>query len=235
MMNILHGFTRLLFPPYANCLVCGARRIKAAEPPLCASCAMKLTAAKMPQNICERCGHLITKPGCSFCDKGVARKITWMRAAYVYQDTAAGLVWRLKYSGIDKAGHILAEEMAHVFLSGHPPPVRLVTSVPIDRKRLYERGGDHARVLALAVAQVLDLPYEPLLTTHAKQKRQTGLKRAERLKNKKGAYTATRPIERLGVLLIDDVLTTGATAAACADVLLKAGAASVSMLCVAFS
>ena len=235
MKNRFGVLIDLIFPPYANCLACGTRRIAAKEPPLCTDCADKLLAGRMPQNICLTCGHILTGPGCSYCHKGVTKKIGWMRAAYAYHDTASSLVRRLKYSGVDKAGEILAAEMVQAFHKGHPPPVTLVTSVPIDKKHLFERGGDHAKVIALCVSEALGLPYETLLLAHAKRKRQTGLPRAERLKNKKGVYEAVHPIEGQHVLLIDDVLTTGSTAAACADVLLKAGAASVSVLCAAFS
>jgi predicted amidophosphoribosyltransferase len=134
----------------------------------------------------------------------------------------------LKFSGWRSVAAALADAMVAI----DPPAVDAVTWVPLARRRLAERGYDQARALALAVGSRLDLPTVRLArrtVTTAPQARRPG---DERRTAMRGAFEPVRP--RAGVprrvLLVDDVLTTGATAAACADALALAGVDTVVVL-----
>lgn len=226
----------LLFPPNANCLACGEHRIGADSPPLCGGCQDALTLLRLPQNICIRCGHILKGLGCPFCETKVTRHIAWMRAAYAYHGPARSLIVLFKHSSVDAAGDLLVPAMAESFLTDPPEyPIDLCTFVPMPKKRLKFQGADHAAILCDAVSRALSLAAEPLLAATPSKHRQAELSRQERLKNRKGVYTALRDVQGLHILLIDDVLTTGATAAECARILLKGGAASVSLLAAAFA
>ena len=112
------------------------------------------------------------------------------------------------------------------------PPDTIVTSVAMPVKRIRQRGFDHGRVLAEMVAQRLDLPYKALLVREPGGHTQRGLGREQRLRNLSGRFTG---VGQTGnpVLLIDDVLTTGATAAVCTRALLDAGSGPVRVIAAA--
>lgn len=114
-----------------------------------------------------------------------------------------------------------------------PPGADAVTWVPLARRRLAERGYDQARALAVAVGARLELPVVRLarrVLATGPQARRTG---EERRAAMLGAFQPTRLSAPTSVLLIDDVLTTGATAASCAEAVVRAGAREVTLLAAA--
>ncbi len=113
----------------------------------------------------------------------------------------------------------------------------LVTHVPVHATRARARGYDQAALIARAAARHLGLPYAPLLGRERATIAQFDLDRGDRAANVAGAFVARRgpaadPSGRW-VLLVDDVITTGATLAACADALERAGAMGTSAITVA--
>ena len=110
----------------------------------------------------------------------------------------------------------------------------LISWVPLSRNRMKERGYDQAMLLALATALALDDVAVSTLEKHLEAEKQSTMGSAEKRRaNVAGAYRAVDPelVEGRRVLLIDDIVTTGATLSECAKTLLEAGAAEV--LCAA--
>ena len=106
----------------------------------------------------------------------------------------------------------------------------MVTWAPLSKKRLRRRGYDQARLLAEAVAKELGLPGEGLLRKVRNTPPQSGIDTPEaRRANVSGVYAAAEPNHAAGkcILLIDDIITTGATVSECARILLLSGAESV--------
>jgi ComF family protein len=106
----------------------------------------------------------------------------------------------------------------------------LVAWPPLSRWRLYRRGYDQARLLAEGLARVRNIPCQPLLKKIRHTSPQSLLKtESERRANVLGAYELCADMQVAGkrILLVDDVMTTGATLSECARVLLTAGAAEV--------
>jgi ComF family protein len=154
------------------------------------------------------------------------------RAAFAFDGPARRAIHRLKFSGWRGVGEALGIAMAAV---ADPPTADVVTWVPLSRRRLAERGYDQARVLAEAVGRRLRCPSARLLRRTAPAGPQARRAGADRRTALLGAFepSGERALGSIGaerVLLVDDVLTTGATAAACADALVVAGAREVRVL-----
>ncbi len=153
-------------------------------------------------------------------------------AAYVGPVRAA--LHALKYGGETRLavplGAAVARRWARAGAGGD-----LLVPVPIHPARRRERGYDQAELLAAAAADRLGLPVVTALERRRATVAQFELGRGERARNVAGAFGVVEPAAIAGrwVVLVDDVVTTGATLVACAEALLQAGAAAVSAVAVA--
>ncbi|MEP6759373.1 MAG: double zinc ribbon domain-containing protein [Actinomycetota bacterium] len=196
--------------------------------PFCPVCVRALRPLAPPW--CERCGSpsILPVPSCADCPPA---SLTSARAAFAYDGPAKRAVHRLKFSGWRDVAAAMADAMAAV---DPPAAADVVTWVPLARGRRAERGYDQARALAVALAHRLDLPAVHLLRRPAATDPQARRSGAERRTAMRGAFRAVRP-PPARVLLVDDVLTTGATMAAAAEVLRSGGASQVHALAAARS
>jgi predicted amidophosphoribosyltransferase len=140
-------------------------------------------------------------------------------------------VHRLKFSGWRDVAAALADA---IVAGAEPPPVDAITWVPLAKRRLAERGYDQARALAAGLGRHTGVPVRRLLRRPVATGPQAQRRGRERREAMLGAFVATRPAPDR-VLLVDDVLTTGATAAACAEALAAAGAGRVHLVTAARS
>ncbi len=205
----------LLLPQ--RCLVCGAGGAQ-----LCAACRARLPLLVPP--ICERCGAPTAWP-VARCRECAGRRLAFAtaRAAVAYDDGVRRLVAGWKERGLRR----LAETAAEVVAERLPrPDARVVTFVPADERRRLHRGHHPAERLARALAAGWELPCEPLLERARAVPRQRGLSLVERRRNAAGAFRSVTPV-RGEVILVDDVYTSGATAAAAASALRAGGARRV--------
>jgi len=197
-----------LFFPAVRCVCCKSEEALDARS-LCASCARAIAEAAVLSRRVEDALCL---------------------AAYDYEKSPAGkLVARLKFEGIFACGRILGEGMAPaVARSGAAFDV--IVPVPISKRRLRERGFNQSLIICRALAHELDKPCAELLSKTRHTREQRLLSKEERRMNVRGAYAALGVRDKR-ILLVDDVLTTGATALACRRTLLEAGAAQVTVFC----
>jgi predicted amidophosphoribosyltransferase len=203
----------LLLPQ--RCVVCGRGGKQ-----LCAGCREELPRIEPP--LCARCGAPTAWP-VERCRECAGRRLGFAsaRAAVGYDAAARTLVHAWKERGLRR----LAADLAQVVAERLPPPgVAALTFVPADRGRRLERGHNPAERLALDLATIWELDCLPLLE-RTRGGRQRGSSAAERL-TVRGAFRATGTTPR-SVAVIDDVYTTGATAAAAATALRAAGARRV--------
>lgn len=176
---------------------------------------------------------------CDDCRRRLARsrlgarqdsKLDGMAAAYPYRGPAGSVVRRMKFSGATELGELMADAMVEAYSSILPTGAEVVTAVPMHPKRMKRRGFNHAEVLARAVAERLNLPYENLLTRTRHTPQQAALSGDARRHNLKDAFCAEADAAGKRVLLVDDVYTTGETARECAKALRAAGARNVYLL-----
>jgi competence protein ComFC len=144
----------------------------------------------------------------------------------VYAGPVRAALHRLKFGGWRAVAEAFGAAMAVV----NSFDADAVTWVPLSPARRARRGFDQARALAMALAPRLSLPAVPLLVRTADTPPQARRSATERRRAMRGAFRPAGRDPPGRVLLVDDVLTTGATAAECATVLVAAGAARVGLL-----
>jgi len=216
-------------------------------PMTCAGCGSRLGwGCAMP--ICERCRPLLRRPAepaCGGCGRPIAgagraaddrlrcgacrrRPPPWrsLVAAYLYLPPLVAVVKALKFGRAEHLGEALAAPMA-ASCAHLAAELDVVTPVPLPWPRLLARGYNQAEAIARPLAATLGVPCRALLRRRPRP-RQALLSRDERQRNLAGAFLARGPaLAGARVLLVDDVMTTGATLTAAAVALRRAGAAEI--------
>lgn len=195
---------------------------------MCVSCGLSL--ATLP-SVCYVCGKgtRANKP----CSKHIGR--TKPQHVYIhseYKDFTKELLQAYKFKYKRAAAKDIARLMDATLPYFVDPP--LITFVPTIGKNVRERGFDHAKLIAGELAKMRGWHYAPLLRK-TKHVRQIGAKRDVRKKQLKDALAAQNVtlIKDAQILLVDDVVTTGATLEVCAATLVDAGASGVSAVVLA--
>jgi competence protein ComFC len=230
----------IFFP--APCRICEKLLVHASRVPICEDCLASFTP--VPERACEICGQPLESfdpatieslrcPHCNPPTYAFARA----RSLAIYQNQLVRALLMLKYQRMDPLARWFAARMAQLVRGGGEAfEADIVVPVPLHRNRERERGYNQAALLAKPLAKALRLPYRPVLLVRTRQRPEKAvLSLEERWEAVRGAF-ATRPgsqVDKLRVLLVDDVLTTGATLDACARALRDSGAKSVVGLTVA--
>ena len=158
-----------------------------------------------------------------------------MTALWMYEGNARHSLHRYKFSGARHYAPSYGRLLAMRIQRDLPAP-DIITWVPVSEKRRRQRGYDQGELMALAVAGELGIPAEYLLEKFRDNPPNSSLKtQPERKANVLGVYRAVQPERIRGkrVLLLDDIVTTGATASECARVLMTAGAEEIHFAAVA--
>lgn len=215
-------------------------------PSRCRLCEESLPLAGSRAGVCARCWSSLAPhrtDGCPRCgdpDSVLQPCLScrsapppWTAAASysAYEGSLRSLVLALKNRRWDELAAPLADLLIVAFERQAWPAPDAVVSVPTSLSRGLRRGFDQAELLARRVAARLEVPFQAALRRHGRA-RQVGKARAARLQLPTAAFSSRRPVDGR-VLLIDDVFTTGTTAARCSRVLLAAGADEVFVLTLA--
>lgn len=197
------------------CVVCGSEGSL-----LCAWC--RPDALLVVPERCYRCSALSAQSAvCDKCHKHSPLQHVWVGG--LYQGVAKDLVYGLKFARARAAAQLIASLLDETVPA--LPAGTVVTYIPTASSRVRLRGYDQARLIAQAFAGTRGLDMKPLLRRQG-QSRQVGADRKHRLEQAAKNYVATETssIKNKEVLIIDDILTTGATLESAAKVLKKAGA-----------
>lgn len=237
----------LVFP--ACCPVCEASLGEGRRDPLCGACWNGIVRIEPP--LCSRCGAGIHVEGPESAAPtpersptlGVAREcgacaiapaaFDWARAAALYAGPLREAIQRFKFGRRVALARPLAALVVEQCAAAVPAGA-VIVPVPLGRERERERGFNQAALLAERVAHALQAPWRPRWLARSRATApQTALSANERRDNVRGAFVASTAAAGADVVVVDDVLTTGATAAECARALRAAGARSVGVLVVA--
>lgn len=212
-MKIMPWFHSLLFPE--KCVLCGA------------------ILRRGEQDLCHACR--VDAPECPLSNTRHPFLDSWV-AVWYYEGNVRRSLLRYKFYGKQHYATSYARLLAMRLLRENRADVDVITWIPISEKRRRKRGFDQVERIAIKLGAELGIPVLPLLWKRRDNPPQSRIHgRAERRANVIGAYEAihVRELDGKRLLLLDDILTTGATAEECARVLLTAGASEIHFAAVA--
>jgi competence protein ComFC len=239
LRNFVKSFVDLVYPPGCPgchkplprvavdemiCLPCWSR-IAVNQPPFCHACGRHLTDKDTSKNVCLRCMRTPTAFDRAF-------------SVCVYDGVIKTLIHEFKYKDKQYLGQPLSKLLID-FIKKYQLPVNYIDyliPMPLHRAKLREREFNQAQILCREVGAAID---KPLLENNLFRYRATGsqatLEPHQRFLNVRGSFAVTekRPVNGKNILLVDDVLTTGATASEAARALKDAGANIVFVLTLA--
>ena len=202
--------------------------------PVCDTCLAKIQV--FPSAVCVRCGEILTIGNAQVCTACTNAPPPFVAAVAIgpYDGELRGLVHLLKYHSVRPAAHVLGRALSsllqqHSVKLGEQP---LILPVPLHRVKDRARGFNQAEEIANAVKKLTGFAIERhALVRKRATESQTGMTSHQRRENVRGAFALRKRglnvVKGRNIVLIDDVMTTGATAAECTRVLLRAGAKQV--------
>lgn len=236
MVNkIVQASLELVFP--THCVLCELR--SDCELPLCTACQVELQAN---DNCCSRCAipipaARVDTPArqCGNCLRQ-APPFDRVIAPWIYNEHMAHLISRWKFAGETRLTPLLASLWMQRTVSRDTPD--LLIPIPLHWRRLWRRGFNQSELLCRELRSRNSLLTAARIAPDMVRRKhataaQSGMNARERIRNLRGAFTVNRACDNLRIAIVDDVLTTGATAAALARVLKTAGARHIEVWCIA--
>ena len=231
-MKIAQTIIDYIFPP--TCLLCNSFVDK--QGTLCNICWVDVTFC--PTSVCHICGlpfeyEVEEKTLCGNCVK-LTPFFSHARYVCLYDDKTKKLIFDLKYK--DKTFLVPSlSKMIHNIGKEYIEACDYIIPVPLHKKRLYNRKYNQSAMIAKQIAKLSNKPMFPSLLTRKKNTiSQTGLSQEKRIANVYNAFSVSKQYKMLvknaHIVLIDDVLTTGATVNACSKTLIKSGAQKIDVL-----
>jgi ComF family protein len=226
------GLFATLFP--AECRLCNEPLLAMSRLPVCDTCLAKIESFQSP--VCARCGEVLTIGNAQVCTACVNAPPPFVGAIAIgpYDGELRGLIHLLKYDAVRSAAHQIGKQLAKL-LQDHSAQLGdrpLILPIPLHRSKDRDRGFNQAEEIANGVKKLTGFAIERhALVRKRATLSQTGMTAHQRRENVRGAFAlrkrGSNVVRGRNVILIDDVMTTGATAAECTRVLLRAGAQQV--------
>ena len=229
IIKIKDKFLNELFPENYSCYNCGEEILPDNKNHLCKDCLSKIYLIKNP---CKRCGVELNSftNYCHNC-KNKQRNFDLAVCSAKYEGVATNLVYKFKYNAEKYISKVILNFMIETIKSAKfLKEVDFIIPVPLSQERLKERGFNQAEILSSLLAKELNIEHccEAIKRVKATQT-QTHLNKLERKENLKNAFAVAEKSKLKGktVLVVDDIITTGATLDEISLVLKKAGVKKV--------
>ena len=217
------------------------------SPRLCVVCGQRLTVSE--ETICSKCNLHLPRTGFQQDPyENEIAKLFWHQipieratALFYYEahSETANILYELKYKSHPEIGEVMGRMMAkELQSSGFFDEIDGIIPVPLAKKRLRQRGYNQSLEIAHGISEMTGLPiYNKVVRRNAFEGSQTNKGRWERNENVEGVFELkdATAIQGKHILIVDDVVTTGATVIACAQELCKAGSIKVSVLALGFA
>ncbi len=229
-MQIIKKAIGLIFPKV--CLNCSC--IISENEDLCYECYKQIDF--LAQDYCNLCGCIIVNDT-SLCGKCIVDPppFSTLKSVFAYNVNSKNMIISLKF--FDNINYVrtyarwMYERNKDIFID-----TELIIPVPIHRLRLFQRKYNQAALLAKAISHLSNIPCQLFTIKRLRNTRaQAGLSIKQRTENVKGVFAIAENdlIKNKTILLVDDVVTTGATVKQCAQVLVNCGAAEIKVLTLA--
>ena len=206
-----------------HCHVCGVPTIN----PICSACENDLLLNK---NGCHVCDLPLTTEN-TICGECQAQMPSFDKVlcAYRYEGTLPHLIHQLKekqaYQWADHLSSMLVRRILQEYECTEFP--NAILPVPIHWRRFFSRGYNQSQLIAVSISKQLKIPTIKCVHKRRFNKPQQFLNRRERHKNLAGSFSVTKDLSNMHLAIVDDVVTTGATAEVIAKLLKKEGAKKV--------
>ena len=224
-------FHKYFFNPKWRCVCCNEEIFNGKY--FCEKCENSLPY--IGANYCEHCGRRLKQPlnYCSSC-KNKMLSVDKARSIYNYEEPISNLIMQLKYFDKQYLAEVFSNSLANLYWKNYFN-ADYICYVPMTEKAKRKRGFNQGELIAKALSIKINIPVKEVLIKFRETPRQAKLTREQRLKNLKGCFKAQPKKEIIGktILLVDDVMTTGATSETVAEVLKRKGANAVYLLTVA--
>ena len=213
--------------------------VEAVYVPMCASC------GRRGEWVCAGCLATVSpilNPGCSRCGvvdahncecASLPTEIDRLRSVFPFRDWVRDAIHRLKYDGERARAPMLANQIARI--ADQLDDVDGIVPVPIHKRKLRDRGFNQTELLATHVSRSFGIPLVPALERIVDRGSQVGRSGEDRWLAVEGAFACANSgmVRNRRLIILDDVITTGATISSCAVELAAAGAASVRAISIA--
>ncbi|MBI3592787.1 MAG: ComF family protein [Nitrospirae bacterium] len=220
----------LLFP--SKCPVCGNKSDSSLYNPLCTACWGVIERYSGPA--CGICGIPTTSHYTTICESCLKTRPPFSKILYygIYDGALKESIHLLKFKGIKRLSKPLGLRLSELPV----PEADGIIPVPLHQNSLRQREFNQTSAISRHLSKELNILLMPdVLKKDRETPPQTYVDGKGRLKNVKGVFSVSGDIKGLDLLLVDDVITTGATVRECARVLVKAGAKKVTVLALARS
>ncbi len=225
MNNFIDKIFSRIFPH--KCTFCRTAIPYTNDSFICTSC--KAALPYMPLNGCAKCGRPLgdfALPVCLECRRD-KRPFSGAFTPLEYKGNVRRALINMKFYDAPYFTRSFAVLIAERILSGEMPHIDFITYVPLSQSRLSERGFNQSQLTAEFLGEILHLPVTPTLLRREGTAQQATLNYALRRENAKKSFYGKDITLSGTALLIDDIMTTGATLSACASILINLGCSKV--------